>query len=116
MDGGWTALLLVLDGLYKCRPGILHLLRCGSAATGGWKRRRRRQRFEVVAVDLIKTNWTCLFVSLFSDSSRTEAVLELKRKHGNEWTAAFQFFARSAVDGRVRYEQHLYESHDHEWE
>lgn len=42
------------------------------------------------------------------DSSRFEAVLELEhgRKHDNEWTAAFQFIARPAVDGRVRYEPH----------
>lgn len=59
--------------------------------------------------------WTNSFPRLL-DSSRFEAVLELEhgRKHDNEWTAAFQFIARPAVDGRVRYEQHVHEPHDDE--
>lgn len=45
-------------------------------------------------------NFTC-----FADSRCSEAVLELERKHGHEWTAAFQLVARPAFYGRVR-DQH----------
>lgn len=101
--GGWTALLLVPHGLYQCRPGILHLLRCGTSATGEWTTGNGCWW---------DGTYNCSRVSLV-DSSRPETVLELEhgRKHDHEWTAAFQLFPWPAIDGRVRDEQHLHE-HD----